>query len=228
MKRANFLSCLTGFERGLWAVSVAAIAGAFLLSGGGDLLTVIASLIGVTALIFVAKGCVAGQVLTVVFALVYGVISLRFRYYGEMITYLGMTAPMAVLAAVEWLRNPFKGTREVTVRRLTPGRIAATAVAAAAVTAVFYFILRALGNASLLFSTLSVTTSFIASALTFLRSPWYAVGYAANDLVLIVLWTVACTQDISSLPMVVCFVMFFANDMYGFVNWRRMQRRQEG
>lgn len=98
--------------------------------------------------------------------------------------------------------------------------------AGAAVTVAFYFILRALGNASLLVSTVSVTTSFAASYLTWCRSPWYAIGYAANDLVLIVLWAAASAQDISHLPMAVCFVMFFVNDLYGFVSWRRMQRRQ--
>jgi nicotinamide riboside transporter PnuC len=99
-------------------------------------------------------------------------------------------------------------------------------ILAVAVTTVFYFILGALGTARLLFSTLSVTTSFIAAWLTMLRSPLYAVGYAANDLVLIVLWVIAAVKDPSSLPMVACFLAFFLNDSYGFINWRRMERRQ--
>ena len=52
-------------------------------------------------------------------------------------------------------------------------------------------------------------------------------AYAANDLVLIVLWTLATAENPSYLPMVVCFIMFFLNDMYGFFNWRRMARRQQ-
>ena len=226
MKRMNIFTGLTGFERALWAVSAAAIVGAFALSGSGDWLTAAASLIGVTALIFIARGYVAGQVLIVIFSLIYGLISLRLRYYGELITYVGMTAPMAILTAVEWLRHPYKGTREVEVSRLSRRRIIVMLAAGAAVTVAFYFILRALGNASLLVSTVSVTTSFAASYLTWCRSPWYAIGYAANDLVLIVLWAAASAQDISHLPMAVCFVMFFVNDLYGFVSWRRMQRRQ--
>ena len=94
------------------------------------------------------------------------------------------------------------------------------------VTAIFYFILKALGNASLLISTLSVTTSFIAAFLTFLRSEFYALGYAANDVVLIVLWIIAASSDISCLPMVFCFVMFLFNDLYGFYSWRKMRKRQ--
>jgi len=103
---------LTKFERGLWLtslfVTLLSYALSYLLSGSGSLLNLFASLIGVTALIFVAKGHVLGQFLTVVFSVFYGIISVLFAYYGEMITYLFMTTPMAVVAAVEWIKNPYK------------------------------------------------------------------------------------------------------------------------
>ena len=57
-----------------------------------------------------------------------------------------------------------------------------------AVTIGSYFLLQAFGTANLLTSTVSVATSFVAVYLTWLRSPWYALGYAANDVVLVVLW----------------------------------------
>lgn len=218
---------LTKFEWLLWGVSMLVVGGSFALSGGGDLLTLIASLIGVTALIFVAKGYVLGQILTVAFAVFYGIISFFFRYYGEMITYLCMTAPMAIFAIVSWLRHPYKGSKEVEVHRITKKQWAGLCLCTLAVTVAFYFILKALGNANLWVSTLSVTTSFLASALTFFRSPYYALAYAANDLVLIALWVAASIAQISYLPMVFCFVMFFANDLYGFINWRRMQKKQK-
>jgi len=99
-------------------------------------------------------------------------------------------------------------------------------LAALLVTVAFYFILQALGTANLPVSTLSVTTSFFAASLTFLRSPYYALGYTANDVVLIVLWVFSAVADLSYLPMVLCFVMFLLNDLYGFFNWKRMEKRQ--
>jgi nicotinamide riboside transporter PnuC len=60
----------------------------------------------------------------------------------------------------------------------------------------------------------------------YLRSSAYALSYAANDIVLIILWIMASIDNISYLPMIVCFVMFFINDMYGFFNWRKMKKRQ--
>lgn len=226
MKFSNPFRDLTRFELVLWLSSVAVVIGSFILSGGEGILTTIASLIGVTALIFIAKGYVIGQVLTVVFSVFYGIISFYFAYYGEMITYLCMSAPAAAITVVEWLRNPYEGTKEVKVSHLTKKRVALMIVFAVVTTVAFYFILGALGNANLIISTISVTTSFLASFLTFCRSPYYALAYAANDVVLIILWILATIESITYLPMVFCFVMFLANDVYGFYSWKRMQKRQ--
>ncbi len=216
---------LTKFEKILWGVSVLAIALPFLIFKNGDILTLAASLIGVTALIFIAKGNVLGQILTIVFSIIYSVISFRYRYFGEMITYAGMTLPSAAAAAVTWIKNPYK-KNEVRVNKLGKIHFAALPLTAIITTAVFYFILKYFNTANLILSTISVTTSFTACYLLIFRSNLYAFAYAANDIVLIALWILAAISDISYFPMVMCFVMFLINDLYGFYNWKRMKKRQ--
>ena len=228
MKINNPFSMLNRFELGLWLVSMTVIVGCTIASPAQGVLSMIASLIGVTALIFIAKGQVIGQFLLIGFALFYGASSFSFRYYGEVITYLGMSAPMAVIATVQWIRHPYQNSSQVKVGKLTKGKIIVVALLTAAVTVAFYFILRALGNENLIVSTLSIATSFAAASLTALRSPYYAIGYALNDIVLIVLWVMASTEDISYLSMVICFVVFLINDSYGYISWRRMEKRQRG
>lgn len=149
-------------ERILWMSSVGLIIVSFAIFDRESYLTLAASLIGVTSLIFNAKGNPFGQLLMVVFSLLYGIISYTFSYYGEMIIYLGMTMPMAVFALISWLRNPY-----------------------------------------------------------------FAVAYATNDLVLIVLWVLASLEDVRYISVVVCFVAFLVNDIYGFINWRKMEIRQK-
>lgn len=217
----------TKTEITLWSVSTVAIVASFLLFDRGNYMTLIASVIGVTSLIFNAKGNPFGQLLMVIFSILYGIISYTFRYYGEMITYLGMTAPMAVFALVSWLRNPFKGNKaEVAVNRLHRREVCGMLILTAGVTALFYFILAHFHTANIVPSTLSVTTSFIAVYLTFRRSPCFALAYAANDVVLIILWTLAATENIAYISVIICFIVFLVNDLYGFTNWRRMEKRQ--
>ena len=227
-ERKSLLDYFTKGEILLWRISVAFIVVSFLLFDRENYLTLIASFIGVTSLIFNAKGNPFGQFLMVIFSILYGVISFAFAYYGEMITYLGMTAPMAVFALVSWLKNPYNGNKaEVKVNRLKAKEIIFMITLTAAITLVFYYILAAFHTANLIPSTLSVTTSFLAVYLTFRRSAFYAIGYAANDIVLIILWVLATTSDISYLSVAICFVVFLVNDIYGFINWSRMQKRQE-
>lgn len=210
----------------LWGLSTAAVVISFVVFDRESWLTLAASLIGVTSLIFAAKGHPAAQAMAIIFAIMYGIISWQFTYYGEMITYVFMSLPMAAFSLVSWLRNPSDNKNEVKVNHLSSREYIFMGILAAAVTVAFFFILRYFNTANLIPSTISVTTSFIAVYFVFRRSPLYAVAYASNDAVLIVLWTLAAMEDIRYMSVLVCFAAFLVNDLYGFVNWQRMARRQ--
>ena len=215
---------LTKKEWGLWIGSIGTILTANILSGNMDILTIAEACIGITSLILAAKGNVWAQILMIVFSILYGILSWRFRYWGEMITYLGMTLPMAVWSTITWIRHPAENGKEVAIQKLRPRHIWGLLFWGTITTAVFYYILRALDTPNLVFSTISVTTSFLAAALTMLRSSYYALGYASNDLVLIVLWILASLESPEYIPVAVNFAIFFLNDMYGFIRWKKRER----
>lgn len=215
-------------EISLWSSSVMVIVFSFCIFDRTNYITLFASLIGVTSLIFNAKGNPFGQFLMVIFSLLYGIISYTFSYYGEMITYLGMTMPMAVFAFISWLRNPYNGIKsEVKVNHIEKRENVCMWIGTLAVTILFYFILDYFDTANLVPSTISVSTSFLAVYLTFRRSSYFALAYAANDIVLIILWTLASLYDIRYVSVMICFAAFLVNDIYGFINWRKMRIRQQ-
>ncbi len=221
------LKYFTKTEITLWVGSVLLIIVSFYTFDKTNYLTLIASLIGVTSLIFNAKGNPFGQFLMVIFSILYGIISFTFAYYGEMITYLGMTAPMALFALISWLRNPYNGNKaEVKVNHLSIKEIIFMLVLTIIITVAFYYILEAFNTTNLVPSTISVTTSFFAVYLTFRRSAYFALAYAANDIVLIILWIMATMSKITYLSVVICFIIFFINDIYGFISWLKMKKRQ--
>ena len=227
MKIKKLLGYFSLFEWLLWGVSVCAIFFSFFFNQDRYIPTLIASLLGVSALIFLAKGNVVGQFLTIIFSLLYAIVSIRFRYWGEMVTYLFMSLPAAVFSCVSWLKHPSKESKnEVEVSYMTAKKWGLLTLLSLLVTVVFYFVLKYLETPNLWLSTLSVTTSFFAAALLFLRSRFYALAYAANDIVLIGLWVFASIQSLSYLPMVVCFLAFLGNDLYAFINWKRIQIKQ--
>lgn len=227
MQIKSLIKYFSKTEIALWCTSAALSIISFCLFDRENFLALFASLIGVTSLIFNAKGNPFGQLLMILFSSLYGIISYTFSYYGEMITYLGMTLPMAILALVSWLKNPYNGNKaEVKVNTISKPEVLLMVILTAAITVLFYFILAHFETANIVPSTLSVTTSFLAVYLTFRRSPYFALAYAANDIVLIVLWVLASIYDIRYISVVVCFMAFLANDIYGYISWQKMKRRQ--
>lgn len=227
IKKKTLTKYFSKTEIVLWGLSAIFIIASFFIFDRENYLTLFASLIGVTSLIFNAKGNPIGQFLMVIFSLMYGIISFTFAYYGEMITYLGMTLPMAGFALVSWLRNPYNGNKaEVKVNIISKMESLLMWVITAVITVLFYFVLKYFETANIIPSTISVTTSFLAVYLTFRRSPYFALAYAANDIVLIVLWVMASICDTRYISVVVCFIAFFVNDIYGYVSWQKMKIRQ--
>jgi nicotinamide mononucleotide transporter PnuC len=226
MRIQSSLKSLTPFEIKLWAGSALVLITSFLLSGGNGL-TLLTALLGVSALTFLAKGQPLGQLLMVFFAITYALISYTYDYYGEMITYLGKALPVSLFVLVVWLRHPFQEEDpEIEISELTLKKILIIAILTPVVTYVFYLVLKAFDTPNLMVSTLSISTSLVAASFMFLRSPYYAIFFGLNDVVLIVLWGLATIDDITYLPMVMLFVTFFANDAYAFYNWTHLKTKQ--
>jgi nicotinamide mononucleotide transporter PnuC len=223
----NSIKSLSKTAKTIWLGSLIVICLSFFFFGNTDYLTLVASLIGATSLIFAAKGNVIGPILSVAFSIIYAVISFQMLDFGEMITYLGMTAPVSAAAVFAWLKNPFNGNKaDVKINHIRPREYLFLAFLAIVVTIIFYFILKFFNTASLIMSTISVLTSFLACYLTVRRSEFYAVAYAANVVVLIILWVIAALIDFIYLGMLICFLIFLVNDVYGFFQWSKSKKRQ--
>lgn len=212
----------------LWSISCVLILASYLIFDRSAPLALCASLLGSTAIIFCAKGIFMGQIFMIIFSILYGIISYKTAYYGEMITYLGMTLPMSVASLISWLTHPYEGDEtQVRISRLKPRDYIITLFLTVIVTIIFYFVLKHLGTASILISTISIATSFSAAYLTYRRSPYFSLCYAANDVVLIALWISAAVHDIKLVSVVVCFVTFLANDVYSYICWQKGLKEQQ-
>ena len=214
-------------ERCIYILSLVVVVVSNFFAPQIDFVKMAATVGGVTALIFIAKGNVWGQVITVLFGILYSIAALKTRYYSEIITYLGMTAPIAIFSIVTWIKNPYeKGKNVVKIRALTVKEFFLMLLLTAVVTVVFYFILSALATPNIIVSTISIATSFAASYLMLRRISYYAIAFALNDIVLIILWSISVATDLSSLSMVACFSMFLLNDLYAFIRWKVREKQQ--
>ena len=226
-KPRNPFKTLTKFEWALWTCSLVAIIASFFAVGNTDYASLATSILGVTALIFMAHGDPFGMMIMICFSVIYATVSFFAHYYGEMIIYLTMQLPCCISSLVSWLRHPSdKGASEVKIGKFTKKHLYILIPLVIAVTTAFYFILWAFNTANLIPSTISVATSMIALYLMILRVPAYALAFIFNDIVLIVLWSLACVQSLDYLSLVVCFSIFLINDSYTFISWTKRKIAQ--
>lgn len=226
MKLRNPFKGFTKFEWFLWLGSLGAICAAHFAVLSDDYLSLATSLAGVTCLIFAARGDPVAPFINVAFSVMYTIISYMFGYYGEMLIYLCMQLPVTAASIFTWIKNSGKGGATVKTQKLTAKIFILMAVLTIAVTAAFFFVLKALGTRRLTISTLSVATSFSALFLMALRIPQYALAFILNDIVMIILWSMATTQDIGYISLTVCFTVFLANDAYTFVSWIKRAKKE--
>ena len=222
----KILGTLNKFDIILYSSGVICSILGFIIFKNTEYLNLINTILGLTALIFIAKGNPFGQFLTIVFSIIYSIISFSFKYYGELITYVCLTGPAALASLISWLKNLNGEKLEVKVNELKIKEYIFLFFLSSIVTIAFYFILNALNTNNLLLSTFSVFTSFTASYLTFRRSRFYALGYVANDIVLIILWILASLSSKEYVSVVICFIFFLINDLYGFINWNKLYKNQ--
>lgn len=221
------ISSLNKFELLLWLISVFSILILSLLMPKKDYISIISTLFGISSLIFISKGNLLGPIISILFSFFYLIASLNNLYYGEVLICLTMNIPLSVISCWTWFKNRTNEKDvEVTVNHLKKREIVFSVILGICIMIVFYFILKRLDTDSLLISTISIFTSFVASYLSIRRSYLYAIFYSLNDIVLIILWTVATFKDLSNLCMVFCFIIFLINDIYGFINWKKLEKSQ--
>lgn len=124
-------------------------------------------------------------------------------------------------------KNPYDGNfSEVTVNAINKKEAIQILIYSLLVTFIFYFVLNYLNTSYIIPSTVSVTTSFLAAILTYKRSHYFALAYASNDVILIVLWILASLESLNYITVVICFIAFLFNDIYGYISWKKMKVRQ--
>ena len=215
------------FEILLLTIGLLSIMISFLLIKEKNILTLISSTLGLLTVFFTAKGLFFAPFLNLVFCIIYTFIAYQNRYYGEMFIYIFIMLPLVTMSIINWYKNRNTETSEVKINKISKKEYIYLFLISIGLTVALYFLLKVLNTAELLVSTISITTSAIATYLLLRRSSNYAIFYILNDIILIVLWgLVLFKSDVSVLPMVISFIVFLVSDSYGIFRWKRKEKEQ--
>ena len=224
----KLLGSWTLFEKLFLFFSLITITLCFAFGVDKNVFAYIVSIVGVISVLLVAKGLAIAPIINVIYSILYSVLSISQRYYGEAIIYLGLMIPISVISIVSWLKNRNKAQKEVvSVNSIKGKEYLYLSIATVVATIGFYFILKVLNTSELIISTLSLVSSAVASYLMLRRCSYYAIGFIVNDIILITLWVLAVVSSgIGYLPSAISFCIFLINDIYGFIHWKIEEHKQ--
>lgn len=192
-----------------------------------DVLTITTSILGIFCAFFLAKGFLIAQFSGILLVVLYSILCFQNAFYGEMMVYILIMLPMYVWGIFEWKKHKSEKTNSVEVNSIKWQEWIIVSVVAMILFIAFYFILKALNTSQLIISTLSVIDNIFAVYLLARRSKYGFVSYIVNDLILIALWGIPVIQgNFLVIAMLINPIVNLINDIYGVVNWSKLQKRQ--
>ncbi len=225
----KFFAYFTIFEWCLWGIGIVAITASFFIFSAGDILSYLSSVFGLTSLILMAKGNFVGLIIGVVFALTYAMFSYTQAYYGEMLIYLCVYLPLKIISIFNWIKNKFgKNVMQVKVGTFRRTECIVCSLLIFVLTMPFYFLLKYLNTDNLTISTISLIPSLAATYCMLRRIEYFSLCYVVNDIVMVIMWSIKLSDGFDALPSVIAFSFFILNDLYSFINWKRLKKKQRG
>ena len=215
------------FEYILLGISWTAIIVSFFLETEKNYLSFFTSLLGVYSVILIAKGLLLAPITDIAYNVLYAILAFTQRYYGESIIYVFLMIPISSIAIYQWLHHKDENNKSyVRVNKIFLKEFVILIVLTILLSFLFFFLLRALNTNNLVISTISLSTSVLASYFFLRRSSFYALFFILNDIILIGMWSmILFSVGIEYLPTVISLVAFFVNDIYGFVIWKKKEKK---
>lgn len=200
----------------------------FLLIPNKNISSLIVSILGIITVISGAKGLIISPFINIIYNIIYIIICFSQKFYGEVIIYSFILTPLNIITINSWFKNRSKENKNIVkVNKLSIKEYFILGILTILITICFYFLLKSLNTKSLLISTLSLTDSFVATYLLFRRCSNYALAYIVNDIILITLWfSTINTEKTAHLPIIISFIIFLINDIYGLTLWKKREKIQ--
>lgn len=230
--KQEFLGGWTTFEAS-WLIIFLAIQIALFVIEPDSWLATIAAISGILCVVFVGKGKISNYFFGLISVSLYAYISYTFNLYGEMMLNLLVYVPVQFIGFYFWQKNMTNqntlnkaGASEVIAKALNLKQWAILAVVTLIGTVTYIELLKYLGSALAVLDGATVVISIVAQVLMVLRYREQWALWIIVNIMTISLWAVLYFQNgETSLPLLVMYVMYLCNSVYGYYNWMKLEKR---
>ncbi|WP_235424638.1 nicotinamide riboside transporter PnuC [Chelonobacter oris] len=200
-----------------------------------SILATVAAITGILCVIFVSKGKISNYIFGFISVTCYAYISYTFKLYGEMMLNLLVYVPVQFIGFYMWRKHMHTKNvahkieyDEVLAKALTLKQWGIVIAASAIGTFAYTQLLHNLGSALPALDGVTVVLSIVAQILMILRYREQWALWIIVNLLTISLWTAMWIKNgETSLPLLVMYIMYLWNSIYGYHNWARMVKTQQ-
>lgn len=199
-----------------------------------SIIATIAAITGILCVVFVSKGKISNYLFGFISVTCYAYISYTYKLYGEMMLNLLVYVPVQFIGFYVWSRhmqtkhtNQTSEYEEVIAKALTLKQWGIVILASAVGTFAYTQLLHNMGSALPALDGVTVVVSIVAQILMVMRYREQWALWIVVNLLTISLWTAMWIKNgETSLPLLVMYIMYLWNSIYGYHNWAKMVRSQ--
>jgi nicotinamide mononucleotide transporter len=225
----NYFKDWNTFER-VWLLAFTLVNIYLFFAWHDTIIGLVASITGMLCVVLTAKGRISSFYFGLVNILAYSWVAYQSAYYGDVQLNMLYFLPMTFVGIYYWKKNQRKDKKQtdIKVRSLAVKEKIIWLIVSLVVLAIYGLFLKYL-NGTLPFVDASTTIfSIIATILLNKRltDQWYY--WIMVDVLSIVMWVYIFITRGSDVSMLVMWAAFLVNAIYGYYNWRKMERSQNG
>jgi len=186
----------------------------------------VAAITGMLCVILTAKGKISNYYIGIPNILAYSYIAWQNHLFGEMQLNMFYYLPMSILGIILWKRhiNKKKTKDDVIVRLISNKERILWSIIIIIATFAYGYYLNTINAAMPYINSFTVVLSIIGMALTVKRAVEEWVVWIVVDAVTIVMWISVYLKTGNDISILVMWLAFLTNAVYGLVNWIRLHK----
>ena len=198
----------------------------FIVTNETNWLGIIASITGVIGVVITAKGHISCYYWGIINIITYGIICYQTGFYGEVILDVIYNLPMQFIGIFMWKKYLNKDnivkTRGMNIKQV----VLTTIISIVAIFVCGMFLKSINGNLPFIDSAINVG-AIVALYLSVKRFKEQWIIYILMDIIAIYMWSNALmNNEPNSLVMIIVWIFYLVNAVYGYINWTKLERNR--
>lgn len=216
------------FNKFEWCLILGMIFANLITGGLSNPIGAICSITGVLCVVLVAKGKISNFAFGLVNVVLYIYLAYTWKIYGDVMLNALYYLPIQFIGYFTWKKKMSAETGTVKARKMTKTQFSIMSIGCAASIFLYsQFLIMLGGNTPYLDST-STVLSIIAQLLMLMMFAEQWLLWIIVNIVSTAMWVVpSLTGDKAAISMVLMWVAYLINSIYGYINWKRMAKIQE-